>query len=355
MYDEIGFILDQMGYSKLELNAEEPHINIKLVQNNIYADNEGYVIITLDETSGIIYTDGQLGHISGQVREFLMDKGCSLFHFLYIFISNRNTPPQGLQNNNRGIFHIIPSKRALIIYGDVLPMYEGLKKPIEEYLAAASVPGYAQVAADKSGQYSNLPAPANTAIVIINVVIFILSDFLPSVTDAALVIDRYSLSWDMVINNGQYYRIITSMFMHYGADHIFNNMVVLLFIGSYIEQYLGKAKYLTIYFLSGIIAGCTSMVYNIMQHSYTPSVGASGAIFGMMGSLLVILLVHRRQAYELGIRRVLFMVFLSLYGGFTSQGVDNAAHIGGFLGGMAVTLIILGINRHSGRKAGINL
>lgn len=358
MYNEIEFIFNQMGYEKLSLNVTEPHVNIKLVNTDINTDAEGYVIVTLDETSGIRYTDLQLGHISRQIRNFLMDRNCYLYHFLYIFISSK-TPPSSLLDNEVCLWHIKPAQPGLFVYGNILPMYGGLKKAIEEYLGSYSYNTgnskiYTHNPANNCKQYINSPMAANTCLVIINVIIFILTDFLTKPANGALFIDKGSLSWNLVINNHQYYRIITSMFLHAGADHIFNNAIVLFFIGNYVEQYAGKVKYLIIYFLSGIIAGCTSMIYNMLQYNYTESIGASGAIFGIMGSLLCILLIRHRQADKIDLQRVIFMAFLSLYGGFTSQGVDNAAHIGGFLGGLFITFILFGINSNSGRKAGTN-
>ncbi len=348
MYNEIEFIFNQMGYEKLLLNIAEPHVNIKLVKNDISMDVEGYVIVTLDETSGVKYTSEQLQYISKQIRNFLMHKNCQLYHFLYIFISN-NKPPQDLYDNAVCLWHINPLYPSLSAYGNSLPMYEGLKKPIEEYLGV-----YAHNSKDNYTQYTNRPTFANTSMVVINIIVFILTDLLTKPLGGVSLIDKGSLSWDLVINDHQYYRIITSMFLHAGPDHILNNTIVLLFIGSYVEQCMGKIKYLIIYFLSGIIAGCTSIIYNMLQYDYTESIGASGAIFGIMGSLLCILLIRHHQAEKIDLKRVLFMVFLSLYGGFTSQGVDNAAHIGGFIGGLIITFILFGINGNSGRKAGTN-
>jgi len=85
MYNEISFIFNQMGYEPVELNVTEPHVNIKLVKNNMSSGNEGYVVVTLDETSGIRYTEEQFRHISKQIRGFLIHKGCMLYHFLYIY------------------------------------------------------------------------------------------------------------------------------------------------------------------------------------------------------------------------------------------------------------------------------
>ncbi len=356
MYNEISFIFNQMGYEPVELNVTEPHVNIKLVKNNMSSGNEGYVVVTLDETSGIRYTEEQFRHISKQIRGFLIHKGCMLYHFLYIYISNNGTPPFKLQDTGECLWRITPSGRQLITYGSTLPMYIGLKKTLEDYLMPVNPSG--NMAHNPAGNYKQynyaadnnvLTARTNLTIIIINVIIFILSDFINPDINGISILDKGALSWDSVINGHEYYRIFTCMFLHAGPGHIFNNMLVLLFIGSYVEQHAGRIKYLIIYFSSGIIAGCASMVYNMLKYDYTQSVGASGAIFGLMGSLLCIILISQHYK-DLGLRRVLFMILLSLYGGITSQGVDNAAHIGGFIGGFLTTLFTF----NSRGKAGTN-
>ena len=185
-----------------------------------------------------------------------------------------------------------------------------------------------------------LMSTANTTIIIVNIIVFILTDFFGLSFGGEYLIDAGSLSWDRVINYHEYYRIITSTFLHADIDHIFNNMLVLFFLGTYIEQYMGRIKYLIIYFSSGIIAGFTSMVYNMLRYNYTESIGASGAVFGIMGALLYILLIRHHKYHDLDLRRVAFMIFLSLYGGFTSQGVDNAAHVGGFISGIIIAVLL---------------
>lgn len=357
MYNEIASIFNQMGYGPLKLNVTEPHVNVKLVGNSISPEMEGYVIVTLDETSGIKYTEEQFQHISWQIREFLVHKGCRLYHFLYIFISKNTMPPFNLQNTGECLWHIDPVNLKLTVYGNALPMYNGLKRPIEEFLTSVNIPYNINGSYTQPGNTINnniLASRANITLVIINIIVFIITDFITPPDTGTSLINKGSLSWEFVINWHEYYRIFTYMFLHAGPGHIFNNMVVLLFIGSYIEQYASWLEYLIIYFSSGIIAGCTSMVYNMAVYNYTQSVGASGAIFGLMGSLLCIILANRHNTQGFSLRRVLFMVFLSLYGGITSQGVDNAAHIGGFLGGFLITWFILAFTGNSKRKAGMN-
>lgn len=185
MYNEISFIFSQMGYEPVKLNVAEPHVNIKLVNSDMSAGTEGYVVVTLDETSGIRYTEEQFRHISQQIRDFLVHKGCMLYHFLYIFISDNGTPPFKLQDACECLWRITPSGRQLIIYGNALPMYMGLKKPIEDFLMPGNLSGnIAHNPAGNCRQYNYtadnniLAARVNLAIVIINVFIFILSDLI---------------------------------------------------------------------------------------------------------------------------------------------------------------------------------
>lgn len=347
MYDKIQFVYKQMGYKTLKTNLSEPHVNIKFTKNSD-EDIEGYVIVTIDETSGVKYTSEQFSHISQQIRNFVMSKGCSLYHFLYIIISNDNNAAHRLLGEHEQYWRIIPAESKLMVYETANQMFLGLRRPIEQLLETSTSNNTELSAVQAHHKF----AVVNAAIIMINIIIFILTDFIDLSLNGASPVDKGSLSWDMVLNHHQFYRLFTCMFLHAGIDHIFNNMLVLFFIGNYVEQYTGRIRYLIIYFSSGIIAGCTSMVYNMMQYDYTESIGASGAIFGIMGALLCILLFRHSHEHNLDLRRVAFMVLLSLYGGFTSQGVDNAAHIGGFLGGILVTTLLFSITYISKRKAG---
>lgn len=99
-----------------------------------------------------------------------------------------------------------------------------------------------------------------------------------------------ALSAELVFDKQEWYRLFTSMFLHISGEHIFNNMITLIFIGAYLERRLGHIRYLILYLVSGLLAGCTSIVYNVVIHSASTSVGASGAIYGLMGALILALI-----------------------------------------------------------------
>ena len=182
--------------------------------------------------------------------------------------------------------------------------------------------------------------PCTLALVIINVILFLITDFSDMFSLSSRLFNHGALSWQSVIYDKEYYRLITCMFLHDGIDHIFNNMIVLYLMGSYLEQHVGSLRYLVIYFSSGILAGCTSMVYNMVQNAYISSVGASGAIFGLTGGILGVVLLQRKNGRDMDLKRLILAIFLSLYSGFMEPYVDNAAHVGGFVAGFLITIIL---------------
>ena len=145
-----------------------------------------------------------------------------------------------------------------------------------------------------------------------------------------------------VLLRGEYGRIIYSMFLHAGIDHLFNNMVILFFLGAMIEKVTGHIQFLLIYLLSGIGANICSLLYKVMTMA---SVGASGAIFGLDGVLLAWILLDRQAMPDVTPRRVLLMIVLSLYSGFTAHNIDNAAHVGGLLTGFAAGALLCALRR----------
>ncbi|WP_413669728.1 rhomboid family intramembrane serine protease [Mucilaginibacter sp. Mucisp86] len=133
------------------------------------------------------------------------------------------------------------------------------------------------------------------------------------------------------VQTGQYWRLLTNMFLHGGIMHVLFNMYGLLFVGIFLEPLLGTGKYTVLYLLTGIIASITS----IWWHPATVSVGASGAIFGMYGVFLALLttnLFPPEFKKPFLINTAVFVGYNLLAG--LSGGIDNAAHIGGLLSGL---------------------
>ena len=174
-------------------------------------------------------------------------------------------------------------------------------------------------------------SPVNTIIIVINVVVFAVLTFLGDTTDVQFMYHHGANFCPSVIEEHEYYRLLTCTFIHFGISHLFNNMLVLVYIGDNLERALGKVKYLVLYLAAGIGSSAVSAVWSMFKDEYSVSGGASGAIFGVVGALLVIVIKNRGQLEDLSSRQLMFFAGFSIYHGVTSAGIDNMAHISGFL------------------------
>ena len=173
-----------------------------------------------------------------------------------------------------------------------------------------------------------------------NVIVYLICTFTGN-----LLYNIGELDATAVLLRGEYGRIIYSMFLHAGTEHLFNNMVILFFLGAMIEKVTGHIQLLLIYLLSGIGANICSLLYKVMTMDSMASVGASGAIFGLDGVLLAWILLDGQAMPDVTPRRVLLMIVLSLYSGFTAHNIDNAAHVGGLLTGFAAGALLCALQR----------
>lgn len=144
-----------------------------------------------------------------------------------------------------------------------------------------------------------------------------------------------------IIGYGEYGRILWAMFLHADASHLFSNMIILLFMGAMIERAIGHIPFVGIYMASGLIGNMLSLAGKLLISDLTASLGASGAIFGLDGLLLAMVLVSRKQIENVTTGRVVLMICLSLYSGFAGGNVDNLAHIGGLLAGFLMGMVYL--------------
>lgn len=180
--------------------------------------------------------------------------------------------------------------------------------------------------------------PVNTILIIINTAIFAFQALAGEVLSDVIYMFGV-MEWNWILTKGEYYRFFTSMFLHFGVDHLFQNMIFLFFVGCYLEKALGSVKYLFFYLLSGIGAGLASFLFDTCFQVYGISAGASGAIFGVVGGLLYIVICNKGRYEGIGLPGMAVMIMGSLYYGFTADGVDNMAHLGGLLAGFLLGFI----------------
>lgn len=182
-------------------------------------------------------------------------------------------------------------------------------------------------------------------IILINVILYVLGTLTGKQFE---LISLFGVSGDLV-RGGAYYRLLTSMFLHGSIFHLFFNCYALYIIGSQLEGFLGKIKYLVVYLLSGIAGALFSCAFN---HGGL-SIGASGAIFGLMGALVYFGYHYRVYLGNVVKTQIIPLIVFNLALGFMVSGIDNFAHIGGLIGGGLVTKA-LGIQDKSTSSEKIN-
>ena len=172
--------------------------------------------------------------------------------------------------------------------------------------------------------------PVTVFLILINMLVFVITELTGGTEDTMHML-RCGAAYTPAIIQGEYYRIFTSMFLHFGMQHLANNMLV---------------KYLLIYLLGGAGGNLLCVFLELNHGDFAVSAGASGAVFAVMGAMIYAVLRGKGHIEDLSARQVVIMAAFSLYFGFTSEGVDNAAHVGGLLCGFILAVLLY----HPSRK-----
>ncbi len=147
------------------------------------------------------------------------------------------------------------------------------------------------------------------------------------------------LYWPAVFG-GEFYRIFTYMFLHSGFMHLLCNMAALFAVGFQMEEFLGRGRYLLLYFGSGLTSALAVLAADMLGGYPVYTLGASGAIFGLMGARIAMELRFRRDTLRSAqVRRLLIAALVLLIPGATGMNVSVSGHLGGFFGGFLIGLL----------------
>ncbi len=190
------------------------------------------------------------------------------------------------------------------------------------------------------------PPTATRALLIANVAVFlamIVAGYLwygtLRGTEDLNVLVRFGAKVNELVAAGQWWRLFTAMFLHIGVLHILFNLYALNALGPLVEGYFGHARFLAIYLIGGLYGSLASYAF-----SPAISAGASGAIFGLAGALIVYFLRYRANFGARGralLQNMFIIIGINLVFGLSARGIDNWGHIGGLIGGAAVTYGLL--------------
>lgn len=176
-------------------------------------------------------------------------------------------------------------------------------------------------------------------LIIINIIVYLGMEIMGDTESAYFMMEYGAIYPPYILEKGQYWRLFTATFMHFGLPHLMNNMVLLGSAGQILENALGKWKFLVLYLLAGIGGSTLSFGQMLASGDYSVAAGASGAIFGIIGALAWIVIVHKGKYESLTGKGLVIMIGLCLYYGVAAGNVDNWGHIGGLVMGFLVCII----------------
>ncbi len=245
----------------------------------------------------------------------------------------------------------IKNPKLVDIFPDIVAKTEIKEKGIEHFIRVTDNINQKSEKRSKIVEkiFSRKEPIVTYAIMGICVIIFALTYILGDGSTSNTTLINFGANFTSLTVNGDYYRLFTSMFLHIGFIHLFCNMYSLNIIGREIENFFGKIKYLIIYLLSGVCGSLLSTAFN----PDTISAGASGAIFGLMGALVYFGYYFRAYLGATMTRSIIPIVAINLLIGFLVTGVDNFAHIGGFVGGILIAMLV-GVPDKSRKSSRIN-
>lgn len=336
--EQIEHLFYENGYSRTPSNLQEYTFHWR-------KENQGItVIFVIDYRQGIYISEDQYVHMKERVIEFFRARQERNIHMLSLILSADTEKAKKLCVSDSFCWMVDTSINRLIIHENQVEDFYGWKDILEEFLVQP--PQHTE----RREPITKMPL-VNICIVVMNVIVFLICTF-----TGELLYNKGAFGVKYIMVDKAYYRMFTSMFLHADIRHLFSNMVVLYYVGEIVEKKIGHIPYAIIYLLSGIAGDIFSMGYELLTEDYYSSVGASGAVFGVEGALLLLILLHHGKMEYVTVGRLAFAITFSLYCGFTSSYVNNAAHIGGVLMGFAATAVIVMLCPHvrTGKDKDIN-
>ena len=328
------------------------------VENEIWLENlnEDYKVVRI--VSGYIHNDEQFDFDKFKTKRILKKIRKKTLSFkmnvVSIFLNLGDNVTENLEENPNALCIKISEEEDFNknetlqkVFPDLSKKLSFTEKGMELFMKITNdINKHNQEDAKRVENVFKMKKPIITyALVIINILLYIIPITFGFYNN---IIEKFCI-YGPAIRNGEYYRILTGTFLHANLLHLGFNCYALAILGSQLESFLGKPKYLIVYLFSGLIGSLFSMTFGGDYYS----IGASGAIFGLMGSLVYFGYHYRVYLGNVVKSQIIPLILMNLGIGFLMPGVDNSAHIGGLLGGALVT-VALGVKDKSTNFEKIN-
>lgn len=317
--------LEDKGYKKLNPGS-----------NNVYGRVDCDVVYVVVLGSGMNLTSDSLRRFNNKIIFDLKNNTGMRIELINLLFTKNGMFDDGIKelvNNLDNVWLFSEDYGNLYIFENQPDDFDGLHEILDKKIHKEQ---------DKiTIRIKKLFGVVTPCIVLLNIIVYIVMVFTKNRYEESVVITKLALSLPDVIEKRQFYRIFTAMFVHFSITHILSNMVILLALGARIENMIGKTGYIISYVLCGMVASVASLISCYYGNLYDYAGGASGAIFGLMGIMIVIAFAKKGNVSGISLWNLIVLSVLTILNGYVSEGIDNVAHIGGLIAGVVAGIILI--------------
>ena len=351
---------DRLECYLLEHSYQKISSNIPQISLYSFKTDAGIHLISVVEYSDTFkITTEQYEITKNRAIEFFKSQGFDTVPLLTVVLSEEPMEARKFVLVDKYCWIVDSKNQILYIYEDQITDFFGVRKIVEAacemHLAPPVSPS--NTVADRilnSDFYQFLKeqfSPVNSLILFINLMVFLILAIKGDTLDVEYMLTKGALYVPYITEKHEFYRFITCMFIHFGYMHVAGNMIALLFLGCRVEKAIGSLKYSIVYLAGGILGSIGSFVYSLIVNPSIVSAGASGAIFAIVGTLLIIVIKNHGHHEDISTFRMFLLIMYLLYIGMTRPDVDNAAHICGLIGGCILGFFLYQTNRRRKKSA----
>lgn len=350
MKERLEYLLMKSAYGKIPSNVSEITLYASYMRGSVQA------VQVMDYRGTELLTKEQYTLVNGRAKEFFHNGGYETVHLLTVILTDTVQEAKKFVLDDKFCWIVDATANRLVIFENQPTDFYGLRSIIENACVSAGEDigndGYSQEtqathqplrsnsALSRKGVFERNYAPINISLIIINCIVFVYLSIIGSTLDLEFMLKYGAMYVPYVMDHNEYYRFFSCMFLHFGIQHLGGNMFVLFFLGDNVERAVGKVKYLIIYIGSGLLGSVGSFAFAYLINRNIVSAGASGAIFGIIGALLWVVICNKGRLEDMTTFKVCLLIFYALYSGATSPNIDYAAHITGLLGGFLLAVIL---------------
>ncbi|MCI6677221.1 MAG: rhomboid family intramembrane serine protease [Clostridiales bacterium] len=346
--EQLDFDLIHSDWTKINTNIEQVSFYY------IKKDYTQYVVSIIDDCSEFLSHPMLLEHLLQQSEPLFSDENLS-YQMLCIVLTTQVARTQTMIQSSYAKWLIDLSSNKLIIFEDQPSNFLDLRQKIESICESnwnmdSAEDGnfnYSTPIKQKFSAFLKSNSIVNSIIILLNVLIFIIMEFTGDTQNPSFMHLYGALSSSDLFISHEYFRTVSSIFLHFGIQHLLSNMIVLWALGTVLERLIGSLRYTGIYLVSGIGANIISMIWYWHMHEYyVVSAGASGAIFGVVGTLLYIIIRNKGHVNEISGKQLIWLCIFTFFHGLSSIEINNSAHFAGLIIGFFCGIIFYRTNKH---------